>query len=75
MDVSHANKINFNFYVSVQFANYVNINKDDQGFISVPTVQLDKMIFYPAFLRSFSGAARVQIAVSTILAALSAYFF
>lgn len=59
-EIPHSRKLNFDLLVNVQFVDYLNIFQDEDGFIPIPSTEFDKMMFYPAFLRSFTSATSLK---------------
>lgn len=65
--------LDFDLFVSVQHVDYQYTNQDEEGYIPVEETKWDKMMFYPAFVRSLSQAKSLNhgfIALATSATAL-----
>lgn len=60
IDIAHKRKLLFDLHVNVQHVDYLNVLQDEEGFIPIKYSKVDKMMFYPAFLRSFTSARSLR---------------
>lgn len=66
IEIVDKREIDFDFFVNVQHVDYEYTNQDEDGFIPVESAAVDKMMFYPAFLRSLSQATNLRMTLAAL---------